>query len=69
MLAIIIIKFHGYFTSSMFNPIVTKVFDDLKWAPIDRGVRGIGRRKMLGDRWNWGSIAIITFQVIIVFMG
>jgi hypothetical protein len=50
MLAIIIINFHGYFTSSMFNPIVTNVFDDLKWAPTDRGVREIGRRKRLGNR-------------------
>jgi uncharacterized membrane protein len=46
ILAIIIIKFHGYFTSSMFNPNVTKVFDDLKWAPIDRGVIKIRRRNM-----------------------
>jgi hypothetical protein len=34
----------------MFNPIVTKVFDDLKWAPIDRGVGEIGRRKRLRNR-------------------
>jgi hypothetical protein len=39
LLAIIIIKFHGYFTSIRFNPIVTKVFDDLKWAPMDRSVK------------------------------
>jgi len=33
----------------MFNPIVTKVFDDLKWAPIDRGVRKMRRRNKLGN--------------------